>query len=258
MTLPRRKLVAGNWKMHGSLAANRELVEGLRAALGDFSGADVAVCVPSPYLAQVAELVAGSAITLGAQNASEHTSGAFTGEQSVTMLKELGCTSVIIGHSERRALFGETNAQVAAKLVAVLAAGLTPIFCMGETLAEREADATEAVIAAQLDAVIAAAGIEALTKTVLAYEPVWAIGTGKTASPEQAQAVHAFIRGRVSNYRAKQNASVAAGVKILYGGSVKSANARALFGCADIDGGLVGGASLQAAEFAAICRAAVS
>ena len=252
MTSLRRKLVAGNWKMHGSLAANRELIGELRTALGDFAGADVTVCVPAPYLAQVAELVQGSRIALGAQNVSEFKGGAYTGEHACAMLKELGCTSVIVGHSERRALYGETNAQVAAKVMAVLAAGLTPVFCMGETLAEREADATEAVVAAQLDAVIAAAGIDALGKIVLAYEPVWAIGTGKTASPEQAQAVHAFIRARI----ARQSASVAAQVKILYGGSVKAANAQALFACADIDGGLVGGASLQAAEFAAICKAA--
>ena len=252
MTSPRRKLVAGNWKMHGSLAVNRELIEGLRAALGEFSGADVTVCVPAPYLAQVSELVRGSAISVGAQNVSEHKNGAYTGEQSCAMLKEFGCASVIVGHSERRAFYGETNAQVAAKAAAVIDAGLIPIFCMGETLAEREANATEAVVAAQLDAVIAVVGIDALSKTVLAYEPVWAIGTGKTASPEQAQAVHAFIRARV----AKHSGSVAAGVKILYGGSVKAANAEALFAAADIDGGLVGGASLQATEFAAICKAA--
>ena len=252
MTSPRRKLVAGNWKMHGCLAANRDLVAGLRAGLGDFSSADVAVCVPAPYLAQVSELVRGSAIALGAQNASEHKGGAFTGEHAVSMLKELGCTFVIVGHSERRALYGETSAQVVAKAMTVLDAGLTPVFCMGESLAEREADATEAVIAAQLDAVIAGAGIEAVGKCVLAYEPVWAIGTGKTATPAQAQAVHAFIRNRI----AAKGAGVAGSVKILYGGSVKAANAQALFACADIDGGLVGGASLQAAEFAAICKAA--
>ena len=252
MTSPRRKLVAGNWKMHGSLAANRELIGGLLSALGDFAGADVAVCAPAPYLAQLAELVQGSRIMLGAQNVSEFSSGAYTGEHSCAMLKELGCTSVIVGHSERRALYGETNVQVAAKVLAVLEAALTPLFCMGEMLAEREAGAAEAVVAAQLDAVIAAAGIEALSRIVLAYEPVWAIGTGKTASPEQAQAVHAFIRARIAG----QSASVAEQVKILYGGSVKAANAQALFACADIDGFLVGGASLQAAEFAAICKAA--
>ena len=252
MTSPRRKLVAGNWKMHGSLTANRELIASLHAALGNFSGADVMVCVPAPYLSQVAELVRGSGITLAAQNVSEHKSGAYTGEQSCSMLKDVGCTSMIVGHSERRALYGETNAQVAAKVLAVIGAGLTPIFCMGESLAEREANATEAVVEAQLDAVIAAAGIESLATTVLAYEPVWAIGTGKTASPEQAQAMHAFIRARIATH----SASVAADVKILYGGSVKAANAAALFAGADIDGGLVGGASLQAAEFAAICKAA--
>ena len=247
----RRKLVAGNWKMNGSLAANGELVAGLQAQLAGFAAADVALCVPAPYLAQVGGLLKGGAMALGAQNASEHAGGAYTGEVSCAMLKEFGVRYVIVGHSERRALFGESNAQVAAKFAAVLGAGLTPILCVGETLAEREAGTTEAVVAGQLDAVLAL-GADKLGAGVVAYEPVWAIGTGKTASTEQAQAVHAFIRARV----AKSAAQVAARLQILYGGSVKAANAQALFGCADIDGGLVGGASLQAAEFAAICKAA--
>lgn len=247
----RRKFVAGNWKMNGSLAANSELVNGLSAQLAGFNAADVAVCVPAPYLAQVGDLVKKGAIALGAQNASEFTGGAYTGEVSCAMLKEFGVRYVIVGHSERRALFGEGNAQVAAKFAAVLVAGLTPIFCVGETLSEREAGTTEAVVAGQLDAVLAL-GAEKLAGGVVAYEPVWAIGTGKTASTDEAQAVHAFIRGRV----AKKSAAVASTLKILYGGSVKAANAQALFACADIDGGLVGGASLQAQEFAAICKAA--
>jgi triosephosphate isomerase len=256
----RRKFVAGNWKMNGSLAANGELVNGLAAQLAGVDAADVAVCVPAPYFAQVADLLAawskgGINIALGAQNASEYASGAYTGEVSCGMLKEFGVRYVIVGHSERRALFGETNAQVAAKYAAVLAAGLTPILCVGETLAEREAGATEAVVAGQLDAVLAlgaANGNRALDGGVVAYEPVWAIGTGKTASTEQAQAVHAFIRARV----AAKSAAIAAQLRILYGGSVKAGNAQALFACPDIDGGLVGGASLQAQEFAAICKAA--
>jgi len=252
----RRKFVAGNWKMNGSLAANGELVNGLAAQLAGVDAADVAVCVPAPYFAQVADLLAawskgGINIALGAQNASEHASGAYTGEVSCGMLKEFGVRYVIVGHSERRALFGETNAQVAAKYAAVLGAGLTPILCVGETLAEREAGATEAVVAGQLDAALAL-GADKLAGGVVAYEPVWAIGTGKTASTEQAQAVHAFIRARIAG----QSAPVAAQLRILYGGSVKASNAQALFACPDIDGGLVGGASLQAQEFAAICKAA--
>jgi len=247
----RRKFVAGNWKMNGSLAANGELLGGLLSQLAGFDGADVAVCAPALYLAQVGELVKGSKIAVGAQNASEYASGAYTGEVSCAMLKEFGVRYVIVGHSERRALFGESNAQVAAKFAAVLIGGLVPILCVGETLAEREAGATESVVAGQLDAVLAL-GADKLGAGVVAYEPVWAIGTGKTASTEQAQAVHAFIRARV----AKSNAQVAAKLQILYGGSVKAANAQALFACADIDGGLVGGASLQVQEFAAICKAA--
>lgn len=251
----RRKFVAGNWKMNGSLAANAELLSGLGAALAGFDAADVAVCAPALYLPQVGELVKGGKIALGAQNASEHANGAYTGEVSCAMLKEFGVRYVIVGHSERRSLFGESNAQVAAKFAAVLAAGLTPVLCVGETLAEREADTTEAVLAGQLDAVLALGaklGKCALDGAVVAYEPVWAIGTGKTASAEQAQAVHAFIRARVF----AQSSQVGNGLRILYGGSVKANNAQALFACPDIDGGLIGGASLQAQEFAAICKAA--
>ena len=252
MTHQRRKLVAGNWKMNGSLAANRELIAALLPGLGAASGADVTICAPFVYLPQLQPLLAASRVALGAQTVSEFESGAYTGEVSGAMLKEAGCAQVIVGHSERRALFGESSAQVAAKFGAALKAGLQPILCVGETLAEREAGATEAVVGAQLDAVLDQLGVAALGQGVVAYEPVWAIGTGKTASPEQAQAVHAFIRARV----AKHDAAVALQLKILYGGSVKAASAKTLFACADIDGGLVGGASLQAQEFVAICQAA--
>jgi len=252
MTLARRKLVAGNWKMNAGRAFNQELLAQLGVALSGFDGADVAVCVPAPYLAQVAQLVAGSPLALGALTLSEHASGAYTGEVSAAMLLEFGCHYVIVGHSERRALYGESNAAVAAKYVAADKAGLVPIACVGETWAEREAGATEAVIAAQLDAVLEVAGGDRLATAVFAYEPVWAIGTGKTATPDQAQAVHAFVRARV----AARDPLAAARMRILYGGSVGAGNAAALFACPDIDGGLVGGASLKAADFAAICRAA--
>lgn len=253
MTLARRKLVAGNWKMNASRAFNQELLAQIGAALSGFDGADVAVCVPAPYLAQVGRLAAGSPMALGAQTLSEYVSGAYTGEVSAAMLLEFECRYVIIGHSERRALFGETNAVVAAKYIAAAKAGLVPIACVGETWAERESGATEAVIGAQLDAVLEVASGDRLAKAVFAYEPVWAIGTGKTAAPDQAQAVHAFIRARV----AVRDPLVAASIRILYGGSVSAGNASGLFACPDIDGGLVGGASLKAADFAAICKAAV-
>jgi len=245
----RKKLVAGNWKMHGSLAENAALLSALKPAL---AGIEAVVCVPFPYLAQAQAELSGSSIAWGAQNVSEEAKGAFTGEVSVSMLLDFGCTYVIVGHSERRSLYGESDALVARKYVAAQAAGLTPILCVGESLAERESGVTEAVVSRQLDAVIDAAGVASLVKAVIAYEPVWAIGTGKTASPEQAQAVHAFIRGRV----AALDASVADQLVIQYGGSVKAANAAELMAQPDIDGGLIGGASLVADEFVAICRAA--
>jgi triosephosphate isomerase len=251
MSQVRIKLVAGNWKMNGSLAANAALLGSLLPMLGG-RGGEVAVCVPSPYLGQVADLLRGSRIALGAQNASEHASGAYTGEVSLGMLADFGCRYVIVGHSERRALYGETNGQVGAKAKAVVTAGLVPIACVGETWPEREANTTESVIAAQLDAILGALDDVQLSSLVVAYEPVWAIGTGKTATPEQAQAVHAFIRARV----ARRSPAIAAGMRILYGGSVSATNAATLFACADVDGGLVGGASLKAADFAAICGAA--
>jgi len=245
----RKKLVAGNWKMHGSLAENAALLEALKPAL---AGIKAVVCVPFPYLAQVQSVLAGSSIAWGAQNVSEQSKGAFTGEVSASMLLDFGCTYVIVGHSERRSLYGESDDLVAKKYLAAQAAGLTPILCVGESLEERESGVTEAVVARQLDAVINAAGVASLAKAVVAYEPVWAIGTGKTASPEQAQAVHAFIRGKI----AALDSGVADQLLIQYGGSVKAANAAELMVQPDIDGGLIGGASLVADEFAAICRAA--
>lgn len=246
----RRKLVAGNWKMHGNLAENEALLSGLLAGMGDVK-AGVAVCVPFPYLAQVQAKLAGSAIALGAQNVSQHAKGAYTGEVSAAMLQDFACTYVIVGHSERRALYGESDEEVAEKFAAVQAAGMTPILCVGETLSEREGGVTEDVVGRQLDAVIAKCGVAALAKAVVAYEPVWAIGTGKTASPEQAQAVHAFIRGKVRAL----DAAVADGLVIQYGGSMKPNNAVELLGQPDIDGGLIGGAALNAEDFLAICRA---
>ena len=249
----RKKLVAGNWKMHGSAAQNAELLAGVKAALAAEQGAQFAVCPPFPYLEAVGRLLAGSNIRLGAQNVSEHTSGAYTGEVAAAMLSECGCHFVLVGHSERRTLYAENDAVVAAKFKAVQAAGMVPILCVGETLAEREGGRTDAVIQRQISAVINSAGIAAFAQAVVAYEPVWAIGTGKTASPEQAQAVHAAIRAQI----AAADAGIAAALKILYGGSVKPDNAAALFALPDVDGGLIGGASLQVDNFAAICKAAV-
>lgn len=245
----RKKLVAGNWKMHGSLAENAALLAALKPAL---AGVEAVVCVPFPYLAQAQAELDGSSIAWGAQNVSEQAKGAFTGEVSTSMLKDFGCRYVIVGHSERRSLYGESDALVASKYLAVQAAGMTPILCVGESLEEREAGVTETVVARQLDAVIGAAGVASLSQAVVAYEPVWAIGTGKTASPEQAQAVHAFIRSKI----AALDGAVAQQLVIQYGGSVKAANAAELMAQPDIDGGLIGGASLVAEEFVAICQAA--
>ena len=245
-----KKLVAGNWKMHGSLAVNRQLLADILSGLSG-SRADVAVCVPFPYLAQVQTVLAGSKLAWGAQNVSEHAQGAYTGEVAAAMLLDFGCRYVLVGHSERRALYGESDEAVAARFAAALAAGLTPILCVGEYLAEREAGITTEVVARQLDAVLARSGVVALARAVVAYEPVWAIGTGLTASPQQAQDVHALIRARV----AREDAGVAQKLQILYGGSVKPGNARELFAMPDIDGGLIGGAALVAADFLAICAA---
>ena len=235
--MARTRLVAGNWKMHGSRSANRALLDAILKGLPK-GNAQCAVCPPYPYLEQVAERLRGTPIAWGAQNVSEHAQGAYTGEVSAAMLAEFGCRYVIVGHSERRQLFGETDGQVAAKFGAARAVGLTPILCVGETLAEREAGRTEEVVARQLAAV-------KFSEAVLAYEPVWAIGTGRNATPEQAQAVHAFLRGKLNS-----------DVSILYGGSVKAQNAAAIFAMPDVDGGLIGGASLVAADFLAICQAA--
>jgi triosephosphate isomerase len=248
----RRKLVAGNWKMHGGLVANETLLRAVTRELADVGSADCAVCVPFPYLAQVQRLLEGGNIAWGAQNVSQHEKGAYTGEVSASMLKDFGCRYVIVGHSERRAYYGDMDAVVAEKFMAAQKSGLTPILCIGETLNERESGVTEQVVARQIDAVIQAAGVHALARAVVAYEPVWAIGTGKTATPEQAQDVHAFIRRKIGGL----DAGIANGLIIQYGGSVKAGNAKSLFGMPDIDGGLIGGASLDAAEFVAICRAA--
>jgi len=247
-------LVAGNWKMNGSSAANAELVAGIIAGVPEGSGFSLLVCPPFPYLASVVAQADGSAVKVGAQNVSEHEKGAFTGEVAPGMLSDLGCDYVIVGHSERRALYGETSAQVAAKFQAAQAAGVTPILCVGETLEEREAGTTEQVIDEQLDAVLNTAGVNAFAAAVIAYEPVWAIGTGMTATPEQAQDVHAHIRARL----VEQSAEIAASVQILYGGSMKGENAAGLLTKPDIDGGLIGGASLKAEDFLAIAEAAVA
>lgn len=247
-------LVAGNWKMHGSEAANAELTSGILAGMPESERVRLLICPPFPYLASSAAAIAGSRLALGAQNVSEHESGAFTGEVAPAMLRDVGCEFVIVGHSERRALMGETSEVVAAKFVAAQAAGLTPILCVGESLDEREAGATETVVDEQLNAVLTAAGIGAFTAAVVAYEPVWAIGTGRTASPDQAQDVHAHIRGVLNAL----DSGVAARVQILYGGSMKGGNAAGLLSMPDIDGGLIGGASLKAADFLAIADKAAS
>jgi triosephosphate isomerase len=246
----RIKLVAGNWKMHGNLSANQDLLQAVRA--GAVGGAEIAVCVPYPYLAQAQGQLAGSKVAWGAQDVSEHAQGAYTGEVSAAMLAEFGCRYVLVGHSERRSFYGDTDAVVAAKFVAAQKSGLIPVLCVGETLAEREAGVTGEVVTRQLDAVLSAAGVDAFSGAVVAYEPVWAIGTGRTATPEQAQEVHGLIRARFI----RDSATVAGGLRILYGGSVKPGNAKELFGQPDIDGGLIGGASLVAADFLAIHAAA--
>ncbi|HUL42607.1 MAG TPA: triose-phosphate isomerase [Burkholderiales bacterium] len=247
----RQKLVAGNWKMHGSLVQNKVLLDALVTGRKSLRNVSCAVCVPYPYLFQARMILHDSELAWGAQNLSPFDHGAYTGEVSGPMLKDFGCRYVIVGHSERRTLQCEDSALVARKFKAAQAAGLIPILCVGETLAEREAGATEKIISDQLEPVLAL-GIEAMTNSVLAYEPVWAIGTGKNASPEQAQAVHTFIRQGI----AARDPEIAAQLLILYGGSVKAGNAAALFAMRDIDGGLIGGASLKADEFLAICAAA--
>jgi triosephosphate isomerase len=246
----RGKLVVGNWKMNGSLRQNDALLADLRSGWTATPSRRIAICVPFPYLWQAQAALTGSALDWGAQNVSEHVSGAFTGEVAAAMVAEFGSRMAIVGHSERRALYGETDATVANKAAAALAAGLTPIVCVGETLAEREASATDAVVLRQLDAVVALLGAR-LAQAVVAYEPVWAIGTGRTATPQQAEAVHGLLRRRLRTAVGE----AADDMLLLYGGSVKADNAKTLFACANIDGGLVGGASLKADEFLAIARA---
>src|SRR5258708_21172591 len=248
----RQRLAVGNWKMHGSLPENQALLDKVAAAADSLSSATAAVCVPFPYLAQARSALAGSKAAWGGQNGSQHPKGAFTGEVSAGMLREFGCRYVIVGHSERRELYGEDDATVGLKAKAVLAEGMVAIVCVGETLAERERGVTEAVVGRQLGVVADRLGVDGLRASVLAYEPVWAIGTGKTATPDQAQAVDAYLRA----FLAERDESTAASTRILYGGSVKAANAAELFGMQDVDGGLIGGASLVAAEFLAICQAA--
>ncbi|MFZ2301854.1 MAG: triose-phosphate isomerase [Gallionella sp.] len=247
----RKKLVAGNWKMYGGLARNAELLDAVRSGMGQIQGVDCAVCVPFPYLSQAQQKLSGSNVRWGAQNVHQLDKGAFTGEVSATMLRDFGCSYAIVGHSERRAYYGEDSHLVAEKFLAAQQAGITPILCVGETLEQREGGITESVVAGQLDALIQRGGVQALQNGVIAYEPVWAIGTGKTATSEQAQAIHAFIRQRIASL----DGQVAAKLCILYGGSVKANNAAELFAMPDIDGGLIGGAALVADDFLAICRA---
>ena len=247
-------LVAGNWKMNGSNAVNAELVDGIIAGMPASDSVELLICPPFPYLGALAARIDGSRLMLGAQTLSEHDSGAHTGEIAPAMLVDMGCKYVLVGHSERRAIYGEDNATVAAKYAAAQKVGLTPVLCVGETLEERQAGQTESIIDQQLNAVLDTAGIASVGSAVIAYEPVWAIGTGQTATPEQAQEVHAHIRHVIG----AQDENIAAGVQILYGGSVKGDNAAGLFSMPDIDGGLIGGASLKSDDFLAIAEAAAS
>ena len=249
----RRKLVAGNWKMHGSIVQNEDLLNLVIAGTGALGAVDIAVCVPYPYLAQTRALLQATPVSWGGQNVSQHEKGAYTGEISAAMLVDFGCRYVIVGHSERRALYAEDSATVALKYQAAQGAALVPILCVGETLDEREASITEQVVAEQLDKVVELVGIKALAGSVIAYEPVWAIGTGKTATPQQAEQVHSDLRGLIEN---RYNSQIAQGLRIQYGGSVTADNAATLLGQPNIDGALVGGASLKADSFLAIVAAA--
>jgi triosephosphate isomerase len=248
----RRQMVAGNWKMHGSRAANEALLAELEMSLKPEWPIDIVVFPPYVYLADAVRTLEGGRIAVGAQDVCAESGGAFTGQVCASMLKDVGCTHVIVGHSERRRWYHEDDALVARKFAAALEAGITPVLCVGETLEEREAKQTEAVVSRQLDAVVAMHGVGGFARAVLAYEPVWAIGTGRTASPQQAHEVHAFLRNRIHT----QDAKIAGHLRILYGGSVKAGNAAELFSTPDVDGGLVGGASLSADEFQKICAAA--
>lgn len=250
--MARRLLVVGNWKMNGTRASAQQLLADILNGLPTDAKAEVGVCPPFVFIPEISAALAGKLVLLGSQNVADQDSGAFTGEISAPMLKEFGCSLAIVGHSERRLVYGESDALVAARYVKAIAHGLTPILCVGETLEQREQGETFAVIDKQLQAVFDAAGVESLRHAVIAYEPVWAIGTGRTATTEQAQEVHEYIRSGI----AKLNAEIAAGLRILYGGSVKADNAAALFGMPDVDGGLVGGAALDAKSFVTICLAA--
>ena len=241
--------MAGNWKMNASKESVNKLVMGILSGMSNVSS-EVVICAPFPYLSQVEALITHSQVRLGAQNLNTNMSGAFTGEVSADMIKDFGAQHVIVGHSERRSFYGETNTIVAEKVKAALDSGLIPLFCVGETLEQREAGETESVVAAQINTVADLVGIDAFLNIVVAYEPVWAIGTGVTASPEQAQEVHAFIRQLLAN----NNYDVAQQTPILYGGSMNATNAKELIACADIDGGLIGGASLKPEDFLQICR----
>jgi triosephosphate isomerase len=248
----RQSLVAANWKMNGSIQSNQSLLESLKQNVGSVQNAEVVICPPFVYLQQVRQLLEGSRMSWGAQNLSQQEPGAFTGEVAASMLVDFDCKYVIVGHSERRSIYAESDILVAEKFAKAQSVGLIPILCVGELLEQREAGETQNVVKRQLDAVIKLQGVASLAKSVIAYEPVWAIGTGKTATPEQAQEVHGFIRGEI----AKLDAGVAENLQILYGGSVKGSNAAELFSMPDIDGGLIGGASLKADEFLTICQAA--
>jgi triosephosphate isomerase len=247
----RQVMVAGNWKMNGSSESVKELIAGIKQGMGSVENTEVVVCPPAVYIPRVSGAADGSDIKVGSQNICDEDKGAFTGEISGDMLKDIGCEYAIVGHSERRALYGETDELVAKRFAAARRNGIKPIFCIGETLEERESGITNDVCARQIDAVLDLEGVEALADCVIAYEPVWAIGTGKVATPEQAQEVHAYIRGKI----AALNTNVAEGLQILYGGSMNPGNAKDLIGQLDIDGGLIGGASLKAEDFLAICQA---
>ena len=246
----RKTIVAGNWKMNASKESVNTLIEGILSGMNEASS-EVIVCAPFPYLSQVESLIQGSSLMLGAQNLNVNSAGAYTGEVSADMIKDFGAQHVIVGHSERRSLYAETNAIVAEKTKAAIDAGLTPLLCVGESLEDRESGNTEAIVEEQINAVIDLIGIESFDQVIIAYEPVWAIGTGLTATPEQAQAVHLFIR----NLLADSSEKIAKRTPILYGGSMNAANAADLISCSDIDGGLIGGAALKAEDFLQICKA---
>ena len=246
----RKTIVAGNWKMNASKESVNTLIEGILSGMNEASS-EVIVCAPFPYLSQVESLIQGSSLMLGAQNLNVNSAGAYTGEVSADMIKDFGAQHVIVGHSERRSLYAETNAIVAEKTKAAIDAGLTPLLCVGESLEDRESGNTEAIVEEQINAVIDLIGIESFDKVIIAYEPVWAIGTGLTATPEQAQAVHLFIR----NLLADSSEKIAKRTPILYGGSMNAGNAADLISCSDIDGGLIGGAALKAEDFLQICKA---